>query len=235
MEAKKRVILALDVSSIAEVKSLVAQLDGVVSFYKVGMQLLLSTGLEAIDWIRAKEYHVFLDAKVMDIDNTTRYAVQAAVSHGVEFLTIHHGVEAAAVAARNAMPGAHLKLLSVPLLTSLGTDDLAATSDAALEDYVLKRAAVALDHGCDGLIISGQNVVAARQRFGTQPIIVCPGIRMDEDSQDDQKRASTPYQAIIAGADYIVVGRPIRSAANPRAKAEAMVAEIERALTARVA
>lgn len=233
MEPRSRLIVALDVSSVDEVKALVSKLEGVVTFYKVGMQLLLSTGLEAIDWLHGQDYHVFLDAKVMDIDNTTQYAVQAAIKHGVEFLTVHHGVEAAAVAARNASPEAHLKLLSVPLLTSIGGDDMAGMSDAALNDLVLSRAALSLERGCDGLILSGQNVAAARQRFGPQPTLVCPGIRMADDTRDDQKRASTPFEAIAAGADFIVIGRPIRMASDPREKAQAVVAEIERGVAAR--
>ncbi len=177
---------------------------------------------------------VFLDAKLLDIDNTVAHAVESVVDLGVTFLTIHAYPQAmrAAVAARGQAP---LKLLGVTVLTSMDNGDLnAAGYDRSVSTLVAERAADARRAGMDGIVTSPAEATAARKAVGPDMPIVTPGVRPAGASLGDQKRIATPETAIRAGADYLVVGRPVTAAAEPKAAADAIVAEIETALAAKV-
>ncbi len=238
LPAKDRLILALDCNDMGEVLGLVEQLKGTVSFFKVGLELFSATGLESVRALIAENLKVFLDMKMNDVEETIRRSVRQVTRLGVDFLTIH-GNRATAKAATEGRGDSKLKILSVTLLTSLNEQDLRdlyllGDDDSRfkkLDDYVIWRARQALDLGCDGLITSGQNVGLLRETFKAErPILVCPGIRPSDSSSDEHKRPSTPYDAILHGADYLVVGRPIRCAPNPKDKAEEIIKEIDEAL-----
>lgn len=236
LDAKNRLIFALDVGSSEEAEALVDELKDIIGFFKVGLQLFVATGLEVIQKLIDRKLDVFLDLKMNDVPHTVRSSVREVARLGVRFLTVYgSGVtaEAAAAGKRNT----NLKILSVTLLTSLDEQDLGdllmvghKSKFTSLEDYIIWRAEQTLSHGCDGWIASGQNAKMLRQRFGDQPILVCPGIRPAADSLNDHKRAVTPYEAIVNGADYLVVGRPIKNAGNRVRKAEEIIEEIDSAL-----
>jgi orotidine-5'-phosphate decarboxylase len=236
----ERLIVALDVPAVDDALRAVEKLDN-VSFFKVGLQLFLTGGLPTLlQSLRGKR--VFVDLKVPgDISNTIGAVIDVCVEHGVTFLTLSESMPRAAIraaaAARNARGRAEPMLLTVPLLSSLGADDLTETIGAGddLETYVLKRAKAAIDAGCDGIIASGAAIEWCRTAFPHPTLIVSPGIRPDGAPADDQKRHTTPAEAIRLGADYLVVGRPILRAADPRAAAERVIQEIDAALATMVA
>jgi orotidine-5'-phosphate decarboxylase len=236
--AADRLIVALDVPTVDDALRAVAALDN-VSFFKVGLQLFVTGGIPALlQALRGKR--VFVDLKMPgDIGNTVRSVVDACVARGVEFLTLSESMPApairSAVAARNAHASAQLKFLTVPFLSSLDAADLAemAGPDTDLERYVVQRAARAVAAGCDGIIASGDAIGWCRQAFPRPTLIVSPGIRPAGASADDQKRHTTPADAIRLGADYLVVGRPILRAADPRAAADRVIHEIGAALAGR--
>lgn len=230
----RRLIFALDVGSRSEAESLVATLRPSVGFFKVGLELFVSEGPDLVRWLAREGLDVFLDLKLYDIPATMRRSVAAASRLGARFITIHD-TGAGAAAAREGRSGSRLRILCVTLLTSVDTQDFRDSVGVGsgdrfrdLEDYVGWRARTAVSNGCDGLICSGLNVRRLRQELGPDPILVCPGIRLGGDRLDDQKRVVTPHRAIRDGADYLVVGRPIRDAADPLAQARKIVAEIDR-------
>ncbi len=236
LPASQRLIFALDVPTADEAKSLVRELSGVVSFFKVGLQLFVAAGPSLVRWLVERDLKVFLDLKIEDVPNTMREATREVARLGARFLTIH-GIGASAQAAAEGSRGSQLQILCVTLLTSLSESDLrdqgiihSRGRFASLDDYVVWRSGEAVKNGCQGLITSGQNVARLRQVLGPEPLLVCPGIRGSGDRSDDQKRVATPAEAIGAGADYLVVGRPIRTAADRLGKARQMIAEIESAL-----
>jgi orotidine-5'-phosphate decarboxylase len=234
-----RLIVALDVPSVEAALRAVEQLDN-VSFFKVGLQLFMTGGLPTLlQSLRAKR--VFVDLKLPgDISNTIRAVMDMCIAHGVTFLTLSESMppKAIRVAAetRNARQRCEPQLLTVPLLSSLDADDLAETTGTSddLETYVLKRAKRALDAGCDGVIASGAAIQWCRTAFPHPTLIVSPGIRPDWATPDDHKRHTTPADAIRLGADYLVVGRPILRAPDPRAAADDVIREIDAALTSLV-
>ncbi|MCH8273359.1 MAG: orotidine-5'-phosphate decarboxylase [Armatimonadetes bacterium] len=221
--ARKRLIVALDVGTGAQALELANDLEGLVSFFKVGMPLLLTDGMGIVHALEGADKDVFLDLKTDDIGNTVRRTVSVLTNAGVTFLTLRDNASGARAAkeARGDFPNP--KLLGVPLLSS--------SDVGGVEEYVLPRAATLLDAGCDGLIASGSGLIRAlRKEFGPDPLIVSPGIRPAGSATDDHKRTATPGEAILAGADYLVVGRPIYEAPDdPRSAAERIVAEIEAA------
>lgn len=232
-----RLIVALDVPSVGAALAAVDQLDN-VSFFKVGLQLFLTGGVpELLHALRGKR--VFVDLKVPgDISNTIAAVVEMCVEHGVAFLTLSESMPARAIRVaaetRNARGRSEPKFLIVPLVSSLDADDVPeAIGTDDLETYVLKRASRALDAGCDGIIASGDAIRWCRSAFPPPVVIVSPGIRPSGSTQDDHKRLTTPSEAIRMGADYLVVGRPIMRAADPRAAAEGVIREIDAALTLR--
>ena len=235
MRGAERLIVALDVPTVDEALRVVKALDN-VSFFKVGLQLFMAGGLPTL-LQSLREKRVFVDLKVPgDISNTIGAVMDVCIEHGVVFLTLSESMPLAAIraaaAARNAHRAAELKLLTVPFLSSLDAADLVETTGAAddLETYVLKRAKRAIDAGCDGVIASGAAIKWCRAAFPHPTLIVSPGIRPDGATTDDHKRHTTPADAIRFGADYLVVGRPILRAPDPRAAADRMIREIDTAL-----
>jgi orotidine-5'-phosphate decarboxylase len=229
-DARDRLIVALDVPDVATARALVATLGDSAGFYKIGMQLVFAGGLALIEELVGAKKRVFLDMKLLDIDNTVAGGVASIAKLGATFTTIHAYPKAmrAAVAARPADgPG----LLAVTALTSMDDADLAragyAESAAAL---VKRRAADARDAGMDGIVCSPLEAAAVRSVVGPAMAIVTPGVRPAGSAADDQRRTLSPAEAIAAGADYLVVGRPVTAAADPAAAAQAIVSEIEKAL-----
>jgi len=222
--AKDRLIVALDMPTLEEAERLVATLNGTVNFYKVGLELLFSGGLELARSLKAVGKRVFLDMKLLDIGNTVERAVANATELGVDFLTVHgHDLKTlhAAVTGRG---NGRLKLLAVTVMTNLTSDDLEQQGcSMSPPDLVLRRAQLARESGFDGVVASGQEAGRIRNAVGPGFLIVTPGIRLTGSSTDDQERVTTPDHAIAAGADYIVVGRPITQADDPKAVAEAFI------------
>jgi len=231
---RERLILALDVATVEEAKGLVDRLGDSVQFYKLGLQIFMAGGYyELIDWLKGKNKQVFVDLKFFDVPETVKSAVLQLKSRGVAFATVH-GNDDILKAAVESQSG--VKILAVTVLTSLDRhdlDDLGFACDP--ETLVLSRAKRALQIGCDGVISSGLEAPGLRQHLGQQFLIVSPGIRPVENKPvevDDQKRVADVEQAFRNGADYIVVGRPIRRAADPRAKAEEIQGTIARIFSA---
>ena len=228
LSAADRLIFALDVGTEEEAKALVNELKDTINFFKVGLQLFIAAGHNVVKWLVDQDLNVFLDLKMYDIGETVRRSVAEVSRLGVRFLTIH-GEDQTVEAARKGKGDSDLEILFVTLLTSLGEGDLGGFK--SVEDYVQQRGEMAMKHGCDGLITSGQNVPILRETLTAyDPILVCPGIRPLGDGADDQKRATTPFEAISRGSDYLVVGRPIRNARDRVAKAEEIILEIDAAL-----
>jgi orotidine-5'-phosphate decarboxylase len=224
--ARERLILALDVRSADEGKRWVEKLGDSVQFYKLGLQLLMAGGyFELVDWLADQGKKVFADIKFFDVPETVKLAVEQLAQRRVEFATVH-GNDPMMEAAASAK--GRLKLLAVTVLTSLDRadlDDLGFQCDPAA--LVLSRARRALRLGCDGVISSGLEAPLLRRELGAGFLVVSPGIRPVENRpSDDQKRTVDAREAFLGGADYIVVGRPIRQAADPRAKAEELQATI---------
>ncbi|SMF94881.1 orotidine-5'-phosphate decarboxylase [Methylomagnum ishizawai] len=225
----ERLIMALDVPGVAEAKALVETLGDAVDFYKIGLELFMAGdyfGLVA--WLKGRGKRVFADLKFFDVPETVGRAVKALSQHGVDFATVH-GNDAIMRAA--AQSKGEVKVLAVTVLTSLDQgdmDDLGFSCD--VQQLVLSRARRALALGCDGVISSGLEVPALRREVDHKLLVVSPGIRPVENRPaDDQKRVVTVEQAFQNGADYIVVGRPIRDAADPREaalRAQAQIAAV---------
>jgi len=226
-----RLIVALDVPTVAQARALVAKLEGVVSFYKIGMWLLYSSGTEAfIDEMLAGGKRIFLDAKMHDIGETVRAGARAAAERGISFMTVH----AEPQVVRAAMEGkgkSALQILAVTVLTSLSDDDLAEIGYArTVPELVAQRVNDVVALGGDGVIASGEDNPNEIRRRANAPnlLVVTPGIRPAGAAAGDQKRIATPAAAIGRGADYLVVGRPIVAATNPAAAARAIIVEMER-------
>jgi len=222
---RERLIVALDVPTVAEARALVEKLGRSASFYKIGLELATSGGyFELLDWLVKRGNRVFCDLKLHDIPETVRRAVANLRGRGVGFLTVHadRGVMGAAVKEKGEM-----RILAVTVLTSTSQTDLAEQGYAGkLEDLVLARAGAAAELGCDGVIASGLEVAGIKQRFGAKLLAVTPGIRPASGDAGDQKRVVDVAQAFRNGADYIVVGRPVRDAKDPAAAAEGIQATI---------
>jgi len=226
LEARDRLILALDVSSVAAAEKMVDRLGDTVAFYKIGYQLAFAGGLPFTESLIQAGKRVFLDLKLHDIGNTVAKGVESIARLGVTFLTVHAYPQTmkAAVGARG---DGGLRILAVTVLTSYNDTDLAAAGyDVTVAELVAERAAQAHDIGVDGVVCSAAEVAGLRSIVGPGLALVTPGIRPAGADVGDQKRVTTPAQAIAAGADHLVVGRPIIDAPNPKAAAAAIVAEI---------
>jgi orotidine-5'-phosphate decarboxylase len=223
---RERLIFALDVAGLDEGKLLVERLGDSVQFYKLGLQFLM-TGqyFDMIDWLDARGKKVFADVKFFDVPETVRLAVEQLRKRRVSFATVH-GNDPMLEAAASAK--GHIKILAVTVLTSLDRADLDDLGfQCSPEDLVLSRARRALKLGCDGVISSGLEAARLRKELGGGFLVVSPGIRpVDNRPSDDQKRTVDVEEAFLRGADYIVVGRPIRQAPDPRAKAEEIQGKI---------
>lgn len=221
-----RLIFALDVPEVDQAQALVEKLGDTVSFYKIGLELMMTGGyFKLIDWLLARDKKIFADLKFFDVPATVGRSVARLASRGVHFVTVHGNQAIMEAAAANK---GDLKVLAVTALTSLDRgdlDDLGFQCD--VRELVLSRARRALEAGCDGVVASGLELPAMRAAVDRKLLVVTPGIRPVENRPaDDQKRVVTVEQAFGDGADYIVVGRPIRDAADPRAAAAAMQASI---------
>lgn len=226
ISSQDRLIFAMDVPEASQAKALAEQLGDAVTFYKLGLELMMTGDyFELIDWLISKDKKIFADLKFFDVPATVGRAVGRLASRGVTFTTVHgnQGIMEAAAAAKG-----DLKILAVTALTSLDRGDLDDLGfRCEVGELVLSRARRALEAGCDGVVASGLELGKLRRMLNNRLLIVTPGIRPVENRpEDDQKRVVTVEQAFTDGADHIVVGRPIRNAANPRAAAEAIQASI---------
>jgi len=216
-----RLIVALDVANAKDARALVERLGDAVCFYKVGLELFMAGGyFELVEWIGSRGAKVFVDLKFFDVPETVRRAVANLRGRGVTFATVHGNQAMMEAAAREK---GEVKILAVTALTSLDRgdlDDLGFSCDVGR--LVLSRARRAIEAGCDGVISSGLEAQALKSEFKDRLLVVTPGIRPVENRADDQKRTVDVAQAFANGADYIVIGRPIRDAADPRAAAQAV-------------
>lgn len=226
MDPRDRLIVALDVPSVAAAEAMVTRLGDAVSFYKVGYQLGFAGGLAfAEQLIRAKK-QVFVDFKLHDIGNTVARGVESVAKLGASFLTVHAYPQTMHAAA-DARGDSGLRILAVTVLTSYDDADLAAAGyDFTVPELVAERAAQARDIGVDGLVCSAEEAANLRTIVTPNMVLVTPGIRPAGAASGDQKRIMTPAAAIAAGANHLVVGRPILEAPDPKAAAQAIVAEI---------
>lgn len=226
LEPRDRLIVALDVPSVKAAEAMVTKLGASVSFYKIGYQLALADGLPFAAGLIAAGKQVFLDLKLHDIGNTVAKGVESVAQMGATFLTVH-GFPLTMKAAVEGKRGSTLKILAVTVLTSYDDSDLASAGyRLGVADLVAQRAAQARDLGIDGLVCSPEEASDLRGIVGGNMALVTPGIRPAGSAAGDQKRIMTPSKAIAAGADYLVVGRPIVEAGDPKASAEAIIAEI---------
>jgi orotidine-5'-phosphate decarboxylase len=231
--ATERLIVALDVESKDEANRLVDDLGETVSFYKIGLGLLFRGGIELATELKGRGKKVFLDAKIYDVEATTKSAIQSIAALGVDFTTIHGNTSILkeAVAGRG---NSSLKLFAITVLTSLDDSDLHEMGyTVSVDKMVAYKTKSAIDAGCDGVITSGLEAETIRgiaDDAGSRLIIVTPGIRSAGVSRDDQKRVATPESAIKSGADYIVMGRQIIRAKNRQDEAKRVLEAIHRAI-----
>ena len=226
----QRLIVALDVPNIYEAKSLVDKLGSTVEFYKIGLELATTRDyFDLLNWLTNQGKSVFADLKLYDVPATVSAAVRQLRNSGATFLTVHGDKSIMEAAASEK---GDLQILAVTVLTSMDNEDLKQMGIGLdVEDLVLERAKLAISSGCDGVIASGLEAQTLRQTLGNEATIVTPGIRpADSSAIDDQKRIVTPKSAFEDGTNYIVVGRPIRNAIDPKSMAETIQAEIAAAI-----
>ncbi len=236
VQARERLILALDVPSVSEAERLLSQVQDGIRFVKIGLELYTAAGPDVVRRVLDRGKKVFLDLKFLDIEETVRRATARVAEMGVDFLTVHANRKALCAAVQGRQDGGNstLKLLAVTVLTNFDATDL---RDMGIQwkvaDLVAARAKLAAEAGFDGVVASGEEPMAIREKVGKDFLIVTPGIRPAGKGANEHARVSSPGNAIKAGADYLVVGRPIRDAAEPRAAADAIVAEMQAAFDAR--
>ena len=230
--ARDRLIVALDFPEVEAARALVERLGPAVTFYKIGLELVAARG--GIDLARELSdagKRVFLDMKLLDIENTVERATRNAAASGATFLTVHAHDSKTLRAAMAGRAGTSLRLLAVTVLTNLDGSDLNEQGIAEpLAELVARRARLAREAGCDGVVASGVEAARVRAAVGPGIVIVTPGIRLPGEVQGDQARVATPQKAIAAGADYVVVGRSIGNAPDPVQAARRFVQAIEEAL-----
>ncbi len=228
---RDRLIVALDTPEVGDAQRLVERIGESAVFYKIGMELAYGGGLPLVSELAAAGKQIFLDLKLHDIPNTVERATAQAAKTGARFLTVHAYPQTMRAAVAGAR-GSGMQILAVTVLTSYDDADLfEAVYRFGVVETVRRRAEQALEFGVDGLVASAEEAAAVRQTVGAKLALVTPGIRLAGGAVGDQKRVATPAGAIRNGADYLVVGRPVTQAPDPRAAAEAIVAEIEAALT----
>ena len=229
----ERLVVALDGVDINRACDLVDQLADLGPSFKIGYQLLFSGGLELAQGLASQGLKVFLDAKLYDIPATVERGTRTLARHGFWCMTAHAQAQNIAGAVRGAQ-GTDLKILGVTVLTSMDQEDLAADGlTGHLTDQVVRRAGQALDAGAEGLIASPKEVAVLRDQFGSAPLIITPGVRPTRSAAGDQVRTTTPAQAMAAGADALVIGRPIVRAPQPLDAAKSVLEEIARSLSYR--
>jgi orotidine-5'-phosphate decarboxylase len=220
------IIVALDFEDAIQARALIARLGGATDFYKVGMELYASEGMQFVRELAEAAKQVFLDLKLYDIPETVKRATAQVAKTGARFLTVHgsNAVMRAAVEGRGA---SRLGLLAVTVLTSFDREDLAELGyPASIEDLVALRVKNAMAAGMDGIVCSAREAAAVRALAGPGAILVTPGVRSASAAVGDQKRVATPAEAIAAGANYLVIGREITRAADPRAEAVRILGEM---------
>jgi orotidine-5'-phosphate decarboxylase len=229
LDARERLIVALDVPSVKAAEAMAARLGDSVWFYKIGYQLAFAGGLSLAAELIAAGKQVFLDLKLHDIGNTVTKGVESIAQLGATFVTVH-AYPQTMKAAVEGKRGSTLRILAVTVLTSYDDADLAAAGyEMNINELAAARAAQARDIGVDGLVCSAEEAATLRSIAGARMVLVTPGIRPAGSAAGDQKRVMTPARAIEAGADFLVVGRPVLEAGDPKAAADAIVAEIEKA------
>ena len=228
-QARERMIVALDVSGVDEARRLVGAIGEEAIFYKIGYQLAFAGGLDLVRELKDAGKKVFLDLKLLDIDNTVEKGVESLHPLGVDMLTIHAYPRAMAAAVRGAA-GSSICLLGVTVLTSMDDGDLQEAGYGTIASMLVEqRAGQARAAGMGGIVCSAKEAPQVRRHLGEEMVIVTPGIRPAGSSADDQKRVVTPAVAIGAGASHLVIGRPVTAAADPRIAARDIAAEIARA------
>jgi orotidine-5'-phosphate decarboxylase len=231
-KVEDRLIVALDVPSIGEARVLIDRLEGVVSFFKVGLWLVFAAGFDdLVEYLHKHDKKIFLDAKMFDIGETVRQGVARAAERGVSFVTVH-GDSDIIRAAAEAKRGSNLKSLVVPVLTSLDADGLRQLGYRdGVDELIVERARATIACGCDGIIAAPRDNPDQIRRSARSDalLVVTPGVRLPGAALDDHKRAGTPAEAIAAGADYLVVGRPIIRSGDPARAARAIIDDMRRA------
>ncbi len=227
LKARERLIVALDLPSVADAEAMVERLGDTVEFYKIGYQLAFAGGLPFAAELIGAGKKVFLDLKLLDIGNTVARGVESVAKTGATFLTVH-AYPQTMKAAVEGKKGSSLRILAVTVLTSYEDSDLTAAGyDMGVSELGTVRASQAQDIGIDGIVCSALEAANLRDITGPKMLMVTPGIRPAGSATDDQKRIVTPAKAIANSADYLVVGRPIVAAEDPKAAAEQIVAEIQ--------
>ena len=218
----ERLIVALDTPNLHAATRIVERLEGRVIFYKIGLELVMNGGLDLARELASANYSVFLDMKLLDIENTVQHAIANIANAGVRFLTVHGMDSKTLRAAMQGAQGSDLSILAVTVLTNLTDADLVEQGVGArsASDLVIHRAKLAQQAGCHGVVSSGEEAAAVRAATGSDFFIVTPGIRLGDDRHGDQVRVTTPQAALSGGASHIVVGRPITQADDVRAAAE---------------
>ncbi len=227
---KPELVVALDVPSAGDVEPVLTRLPDAIRWYKVGLELFTAAGPAVLDLLRRHGKHIFLDLKLHDIPNTVAAAVRSAARHRVDLLTVHAlGGRAMLSAAAQAAAACETppRLIAVTTLTSLSDDDLKeAGIDRTVGDQAIALGRMALECGVDGLVCSVHELERLRATFGADPILVTPGIRLAEEQAGDQKRVATPEDAVRLGSNFLVVGRSLLNAADPRATAKSMLGHL---------
>ncbi len=233
MGASTELIVALDVNTLHDAEMLVRELGDTVEWYKIGKQLFTRHGPQSLALLKQMGKRVFLDLKFHDIPNTVAQAVRSAAAIGADMTNVHaSGGPVMLQAAAQAGIESGILVVAVTVLTSLDADELAATGiPDTPEQQVRRLAALSQANGIAGVVCSGQEISPLREQCGTDFLLVVPGIRPAGSTDDDQKRIMTPAQAAQAGADYIVVGRPVRNAEYPQKAAKGIQAELASAAT----
>jgi len=230
LKPRERLIVALDALDVGEARGIVERIGDGATIYKIGMELAYAGGLKLAPELASAGKQVFLDLKLHDIPNTVERATAQAAKLGARFLTVHAYPQTMRAAVAGAK-GSGMRILAVTVLTSYDDADLLdACYRFGVVETVRRRAEQALALGVDGLVTSAAEAAMARQTVGADMLLVTPGIRPAGAAAGDQKRVATPAEAIRNGANYLVVGRPVTQAPDPRAAAEAVVAEVARAL-----
>jgi orotidine-5'-phosphate decarboxylase len=230
LKARERLIVALDVPHADAARKVVDRIGDAAGVYKVGLQLFTAEGPRLVEELVGSGRKIFLDLKLHDIPNTVSQAVKSAVGLGVSMLTVHAAGGGDVLRAAVEAADRRLTLLAVTVLTSFSDDDVREVGvPATVADQVLRLAALAQKNGCPGVVTSPRETAMVRKSLGANLVIVNPGVRPEGSGKDDQERTATPADAILAGASYIVVGRPITKANDPAKAADSIVLEMEQA------
>lgn len=224
---KPELIIALDLPSASAIPDVVGRLPEAVRFYKIGLELFIAAGPDALSFLLQKKKKIFLDLKLHDIPRTVSRAVQSASKWGLSMMTVHAGGGKAMLSAAAEARGENMHIVAVTTLTSLDQQDLGQMGIARdLRTHTIELGALAINSGIDGCVCSPLEIKAFRERIGTTPLLVTPGIRPSGADLGDQKRVATPAMAVSQGASHLVVGRPVLEADDPGLAAEQILDEM---------